>query len=555
MTIYPGGPQDGIKYVATAPDGSRAAFNDPADADYVGMARFTGLDSADIREAIDPKAASDGSIQGLNFRGSRPVVGTVDIVASSTVDRNNKFQKLKRAMNALRRDGTLDFTPDGGIPSRVYFRLNQPIRRNDEPGWKSTVQFPLMSADPYIYGQAARVSTVGASPWQATITNQGDGRSAPTISVTLASASTVAVSNLTTGETVALNSIDPANLINFVSKFGIGGSGNGQFANPAGVATDASGNVYVSDQNNHRVQKFNSAGVWQQTFGSGYGTGNGQLGFPSGVSVDGSGNVYVVEVLNNRVSKFNSAGVYQAKTTTAMFSPTDCALDSTGTNLFVTDQSSHTVRKFTAATLGAQTTNFGSSGSGNGQFNNPTGIALDSSNQPWVVDRYNSRVQKFSNAATPVYVSQFGTHGFADGQFKTPIGLAIDGSNNVYVSDYVRQDVQKFNSSGVYQTRLGSFGANDGQFNQPAYMDARSTSLWVADYLNNRVQKFSLSGPGAITLTHGTASVTSQTGFNLYNFVDVASTIWWSLAPGDNLIQVVGGGISSFTVNWRDAWL
>lgn len=560
MTIYPGGPQDGIKYVATAPDGNRAAFNDPADPDYVGMAWFTGLDSPDIREAIDARAGTDGSVQGLNFRGSRPVVGNVEIVATSTADRNIKFQKLKRAMNALRADGTLDFTPAGGGPGqRVFYRLNQPIRRSDERGWKYTVQFPLMAADPYIYSQDLHTQTVSASPWQGTIVNQGDGLSAPSVSVTVNALGNIAVSNLTTGESVSLNGVDPTNLVTFISKVGTPGTGSSQFSGPWGLAVDGSGNVYVADGPNNRVQKFNSSGVYQQTFGSGYGNGNGQLNNPIDVAVDGSGNVYVADQAfvspgNGRVQKFNSAGVYQAKTTSGLGSVIGgqirgVALDGAG-NLFVADSSTSRIRKYTTA-LGAETANFGS-----GTLSFPTGVACDSSNQVWVADATTARFYKYSSAATPVLVSTYGTTGSGDGQFQHPAGLAIDSSNNVYVSDYSRNDIQKFNSSGVYQTRFGSFGAGDGQFNYPSLIEAKGTTLWVPDLNNNRIQQFSVaSGSGTITLDFALRTVTTNNGLNLYSFLDVPNSEWWALGPGDNTIQVIGSAVTSFTVNWRDAWL
>src|SRR5207245_7928086 len=93
---------------------------------------------------------------------------------------------------------------------------------------------------------------------------------------------------------------------------GIFGSDNSHFNFPTGVAVDPSGNIYVADVNNHRIQKFNSAGVYQSTLGGGAGTDNSHFDFPRGVAVDSSGNLYVADTANDRIQKFNSAGVYQS---------------------------------------------------------------------------------------------------------------------------------------------------------------------------------------------------------------------------------------------------
>src|SRR5439155_23590105 len=89
----------------------------------------------------------------------------------------------------------------------------------------------------------------------------------------------------------------------FLTTWGSAGTGNGQFNAPDGVATDGSGNVYVVDTFNNRIQKFSSTGTFLTTWGSS-GTGNGQFNAPYGVTVDGSGNVYVADTDNNRMQKF-----------------------------------------------------------------------------------------------------------------------------------------------------------------------------------------------------------------------------------------------------------
>src|SRR5947209_9403071 len=76
--------------------------------------------------------------------------------------------------------------------------------------------------------------------------------------------------------------------------------------------------------------------------------------------------------------------------------------------------------------------NFGGTGYGDGQFKAPSGIALDSSGNIYVVDAINN-VQVFDSKGK--YLSNFGGTGYGDGQFKAPSGIALDSSGNIYVID------------------------------------------------------------------------------------------------------------------------
>jgi hypothetical protein len=89
----------------------------------------------------------------------------------------------------------------------------------------------------------------------------------------------------------------------FQLKWGSNGSGDGQFSDPRGVAVDASGSIFVVDTYNHRIQRFNSSGVFQEKWGSN-GSGDGQCACPQGMAIDGSGTIYVAERDNHRVQKF-----------------------------------------------------------------------------------------------------------------------------------------------------------------------------------------------------------------------------------------------------------
>ena len=107
----------------------------------------------------------------------------------------------------------------------------------------------------------------------------------------------------------------------------------------------------------------------------------------------------------------------------------------------------------------------GVAGPGNGQFEGPDGIAVDSSGDVHVTDIENNQVQEFTSSG--VYITQWGSYGSDNGQFSYPAGIAVDSSGNVYVVDYYNDRVQEFTSSGVYITQWGSYGSDNGQFSYP----------------------------------------------------------------------------------------
>lgn len=100
-----------------------------------------------------------------------------------------------------------------------------------------------------------------------------------------------------------------------------------------------------------------------------------------------------------------------------------------------------------------------------------------------------------SIAQAPDYLTQWGTEGSGDGQFEHPTAVAVDGSGRVYVADNWNDRIQAFTSSGAYLTQWGTFGTGDGQFYGPnGVATCRDGSVYVVDPGNNRIQKFTSTG-------------------------------------------------------------
>jgi tripartite motif-containing protein 71 len=129
-----------------------------------------------------------------------------------------------------------------------------------------------------------------------------------------------------------------------------------------GIAVDAAGNVFVTENNG--VRKYTSSGAELAHWGTS-GTQPGQFNAPFGIAVDASGNVYVADTRNSRVQAF------------------------TGSGAFITQ--------------------WGALGRRAGQFDNPQGIAVDAAGRVYVADSFNDRVQIFGSVPTPANAESWGS--------------------------------------------------------------------------------------------------------------------------------------------------
>ncbi|MEO6996167.1 MAG: hypothetical protein ABI273_21370, partial [Lacunisphaera sp.] len=201
------------------------------------------------------------------------------------------------------------------------------------------------------------------------------------------------------------------------------------FSSPIGIAQDASGNLYVADATNDTIRKISSTGVVTTLAGSaavaGAADGSGsaaRFNHPTGLTVDDAGNIYVADSTNNTIRKITSAGTV---TTLAGL----------------------------AGVMGA------ADGTGNGAlFNNPGGLAVDTSGNIYVADTGNSVVRKITPTGVVRLLAGLpGVAGLKDGTgsdawLNQPKDVAVDVGGSVYVADTGNATIRKITAAGVVTT-------------------------------------------------------------------------------------------------------
>lgn len=230
------------------------------------------------------------------------------------------------------------------------------------------------------------------------------------------------------------------------------------------------------------------------------GTGDGQFTRPNAIAADAQGNVYVGDCAavdtgsGDRIQKFSPAGAFLSKwgstgTGDGQFScPTGLAVDPGG-NVLVTDCG----RAPTRGTL----QRFDGDGAFQARLDTgltcPDGVAVNSLGTILVLQKNLDQVVLIDPNGNQV--GTWGTEGNGDGQLDGPVSVAVGPDGSVYVADWWNDRIEKLSASGAFQAKWGSTGAGDGQFNGPSAVATDSAGyVYVTDAANNRVQKFSGTG-------------------------------------------------------------
>jgi tripartite motif-containing protein 71 len=272
---------------------------------------------------------------------------------------------------------------------------------------------------------------------------------------------------------------------------------------PEAVAVDTAGDVYVADQLSYVVQKFSAAGVYLGQWGS-FGGGHGQFGPIGGLATDAAGNVYVVDSSHNRIEKFDPSGTFITSWGHSGNEPGQFNFGSSqdptkppgggiavyGGYVYVADSGNDRIERFNLE--GGEPLEWGSYGTGGGQFSYPRGVAANAT-EVLVTDDDNHRIEKFNPNGQ--FESAAGTEGTTGGQFGFPYGIALDAAGDVYVADDINHRIVKLNPALAFVTEWGSFGSAPGQLAFPRGLASDPAGdTYVADTANDRIQVFNPEG-------------------------------------------------------------
>ena len=263
-------------------------------------------------------------------------------------------------------------------------------------------------------------------------------------------------------------------------------------SDPFDVAVDTSGNLYIADDQNNRIRRVDSSGNITTVAGtgvSGYGGDGGPateavLNSPVGVAVDTSGNLYIADSGNHRIQRVDTMGTITTvagtgeqgesgdggPATAALLSdPFDVAVDTSG-NLYIADTRNDKIRR--VDTMGIITTVAGTGAGGyfgdgglatNAWVYRPRGVAVDSSGNIYIADTLNDRVRQVDTMGIITTVAGTGESGYGgDGGLATaavlyfPTRVVVDSSGKLYIADTNNSRIRRVDTSGNITTVAGT---------------------------------------------------------------------------------------------------
>lgn len=303
-----------------------------------------------------------------------------------------------------------------------------------------------------------------------------------------------------------------------------------EFNNPDGLATDAQGNVYVSDAFNNLIRKISTTGTVSTVAGNqaiGYQdttAANAEFYSPAGSAFDAQGNMYVADRGNNVIRKITPDGKVStyagtgyagyrngaataaylkgSSDTLAMFNgPTGVAVDASG-NVYVADRGNNVIRKIlptgrTVTVAGNRVKGFIDATGTYAYFNTPSDVVVDSKGNLFVTDLGNSALREITPAGVVKTIIGNPTQ---TNLLNLPAALAIDANDNIFIVDESGRVFEFNNNNSLYLLAgsLNNSGLTNGtgssvRFNYPQSIAVDNQgNVYIADQYNNVVRKLTV---------------------------------------------------------------
>ena len=340
-----------------------------------------------------------------------------------------------------------------------------------------------------------------------------------------------------------IRKVDTSGIISTVAGDGTRGfSGDGgpatsaSVSEPVGVFVDGLSNIYIAEEDSHRIRKVDTSGIISTVAGNGTRgfSGDGgpaisaSLSSPQSVFVDGLGNIYIVDAGNYRIRKVDTSGIISTvpldglvgfsgdggpATDASLNFPSDVSVDGSG-NIYIADMNNGRIRKVdTSGIISTVAGNgtFGFSGDGgpatDASLNFPSDVSVDGSGNIYIADMNNGRIRKVDTSGIISTVAGNGTFGFSgdggpatDAKLFTPRGVYVDGSGVIYIVDWFNHLIRKVDTSGIISTVAGNgssggFSGDGGpatsaSLNRPygVFVDGLG-NIYIVDAGNHRIRK------------------------------------------------------------------
>ncbi|MBK6980993.1 MAG: VCBS repeat-containing protein [Betaproteobacteria bacterium] len=316
---------------------------------------------------------------------------------------------------------------------------------------------------------------------------------------------------------------------------------------PCGIALDASGNLFIADEQFHVIRRVSTGGTITTVAGTGspsFGGDGGPaaaaaLDAPCGLAFDTAGNLYISDKNNFRVRRMSPDGVIHAfagngpylfgytedgipATQTVLSRPHAVATDAAG-NVYIDTPETERIRKVDPSGIISTVAGIGPVGYGGfvgdggpatrSTLRHPARIAVDVAGNLYIPDSDDARVRKVSAGGTITTTAGIGRYGggaLGDGgpavseRLRNPQAVATDATGNLFIVDSLDHRIRKVSASGIITTVAGngSFGfsgdggaATEAELNSPSDVAVDATgNLFIADRHNGRIRRVNTSG-------------------------------------------------------------